>query len=125
VILGLGTDLVEVARISKSISVYKDKFTQRVFTEGERIYSESKANLAERYAARFAAKEAAMKALGTGWGGGVTWTQIEVVNDGDGRPTLVLHDVAGAVAGRMGVKRTWLTLTHTAGMAGAVVIFEG
>jgi holo-[acyl-carrier protein] synthase len=125
VILGLGTDLVEVARISKSISVYRDKFTQRVFTEGERIYSESKANFAERYAARFAAKEAAMKALGTGWGGGVTWTQIEVVNDGDGRPGLVLHDAAAEVAERMGVKRTWLSLTHTAGMASAVVVFEG
>ncbi len=124
-ILGLGTDLVEVARISKSISVYRDKFTQRVFTEGERIYSESKANFAERYAARFAAKEAAMKALGTGWGGGVTWTQIEVVNDGDGRPGLVLHDAAAEVAERMGVKRTWLSLTHTAGMASAVVVFEG
>jgi holo-[acyl-carrier protein] synthase len=125
VILGLGTDLVEVARISKSLSLYRDKFTQRVFTEGERSYSESKANFAERYAARFAAKEAAMKALGTGWGGGVTWTQIEVVNDGEGRPGLVLHDAAGVVAGRMGVKRTWLSLTHTAGMASAVVVLEG
>lgn len=124
-ILGLGTDLVEVARISKSIAAYGDKFTRRVFTEGERIYSESKANSAERYAARFAAKEAVMKALGTGWGGGVSWTQIEVVNNGEGRPALLLHDAAGAIAGRMGVKRTWLSLTHTSGMASAVVVFEG
>jgi len=125
VILGLGNDLVEVARISKSVSTYGDKFTHRVFTAAERTYAESKANTAERYAARFAAKEAAMKALGTGWAGGVSWTQIEVVNDGDGRPVLLLHDVAGAVAERMGVKRTWLSLTHTAGMAGAVVVLEG
>jgi len=125
VILGLGTDLVEVARISKSIAAYGDKFTHRVFTQGERIYSESKANSAERYAARFAAKEAVMKALGTGWGGGVSWTQIEVVNNGEGRPALLLHDAAGAIAGRMGVKRTWLSLTHTSGMASAVVVFEG
>jgi holo-[acyl-carrier protein] synthase len=125
VILGLGTDLVEVARIGKSVSAYGDKFTHRVFTAGERTYSESKANLAERYAARFAAKEAAMKALGTGWGGGVTWTQIEVVNAANGRPALVLHDAAEVIAARLGVKRTWLSLTHTSAMASAVVVFEG
>ncbi len=124
-ILGLGTDLVEVARISKSISSYGAKFTQRVFTDAERTYSESKANTAERLAARFAAKEAAMKALGTGWTAGITWTQIEVVNDATGRPTLLLHDAAKDLASRLGVKQIWLSLTHTREMASAVVIFEG
>ncbi len=123
-ILGIGTDLVEVARISRSISTYGSKFTQRVFSAGERSYSESKANSSERFAARFAAKEAAMKALGTGWSGGVTWTQIEVTNDAQGRPALVLTDTARVVAQKMGVRRIWLSLTHTSEMASAVVIFE-
>ena len=118
-ILGLGTDLVEVARISKSISSYGSRFTQRVFTPAERAYAESTANSAERFAARFAAKEAAMKALGTGWGSGVTWTQIEVSNLPGGRPELLLHNTD-----KMGVKKIWLTMTHTSQLASAMVIFE-
>jgi holo-[acyl-carrier protein] synthase len=124
VILGLGTDLVEVARISKSISSYGSKFTQRVFTPAERAYAESTANSAERFAARFAAKEAAMKALGTGWGSGVTWTQIEVSNLPGGRPELLLHNTAREIADKMGVKKIWLTMTHTSQLASAMVIFE-
>jgi holo-[acyl-carrier protein] synthase len=125
VILGIGTDLVEVSRVSHSISNYGSKFTERVFTAGERAYAESKANSAERFAARFAAKEAAMKALGTGWSSGVSWTQIEVINDADGRPQLVLHEVAAELARKMGVRRIWLSLTHIGFMACAFVIFEG
>ena len=123
-ILGLGTDLVEVSRIDKSITTFGERFTQRVFTAGERAYVGSKANTAERYAARFAAKEAAMKALGTGWASGVGWLQIEVTNEDSGRPVLRLHGVAEAVAGRMGVERIWLSLTHTSQNACAVVILE-
>jgi holo-[acyl-carrier protein] synthase len=95
-----------------------------VFTAGERGYAGSKANSAERFAARFAAKEAAMKAMGTGLAGGIGWTQIEVANDEAGRPFLQLHGVAEAVAARMGVRRIWLSLTHTSQNACAVVIFE-
>jgi holo-[acyl-carrier protein] synthase len=124
VILGLGTDLVEVARISNSISTYGVRFTHRVFTPGERTYSEMKANSAESFAARFAAKEAAMKALGTGWSRGVTWTQIEVSNDESGRPTLLLHNTAESIARQLGVRRVWLSLTHTVQMASAVVVLE-
>ena len=124
-IVGIGTDLVEVSRLSKSIASFGSKFTERVFTAGERSYAESKANSVERFAARFAAKEAAMKALGTGWAGGVSWTQIEVVNDTDGKPRLVLHGVAKELADQMGVKRIWLSLTHTEQMACAFVVFEG
>jgi holo-[acyl-carrier protein] synthase len=124
VILGLGTDLVEVPRIAASISKFGDRFTHRIFTPAERAYSESKANSAERFAARFAAKEAAMKALGTGLTGGVNWTQIEVVNDDAGKPHLLLHRIAAEIAAGMGVRRTWLSLTHTSQNANAVVIFE-
>lgn len=123
-ILGLGTDLVEVARIAKSISVYGERFIERVFTEGERAYATSKANSMERFAARFAAKEAALKAMGTGLRHGIHWTQIEVSNDGAGKPGLKLHGVAEAVAAKMGVERVWLSLTHTRENACAVVIFE-
>ncbi len=123
-ILGLGTDLVEVARITKSISSFGSKFTHRVFTESERTYSESKANSNERFAARFAAKEAAMKALGTGWSGGITWTQLEVSNDVEGKPTMILHDTARTLADSLGVRRVWISLTHTAQFASAVVILE-
>jgi holo-[acyl-carrier protein] synthase len=124
VILGLGTDLVEVPRIAHSISKYGDRFTHRIFTAAERAYSESKANSNERFAARFAAKEAAMKALGTGLTGGVSWTQIEVVNNDAGKPLLLLHRVAGDLAAKIGVRTIWLSLTHTSQNACAVVIFE-
>jgi len=123
-ILGLGTDLVEVARIGKSISTFGEKFTFRVFTAVERAYSESKANSTERFAARFAAKEAALKALGTGLSQGLSWTQIEVTNDPSGRPTLQLHGAAETVAAQMGVVRIWLSLSHTHESALAVVFFE-
>lgn len=123
-ILGLGTDLVEVARIAKSISAHGERFTHRIFTARERTYSEAKANANERFAARFAAKEAAMKALGTGLSGGIRWTDIEVGNDDAGKPFLQLHGVAGEVAAKLGVKRTWVSLTHTSMTASAVVLFE-
>ena len=87
-------------------------------------YAERKANRFERYAARFAAKEAGMKALGTGWSGGIRWHDFEVANLPSGRPTLILHGEAKARADRMGVVRTALSLTHTAGQAMAMVILE-
>jgi holo-[acyl-carrier protein] synthase len=115
---------VEVPRIGNSISKFGERFTHRIFTPAERAYSESKANSAERFAARFAAKEAAMKALGTGLTGGVNWTQIEVTNDEAGKPHLLLHRVAAELAKSMGVRRTWLSLTHTSQNASAIVVFE-
>jgi holo-[acyl-carrier protein] synthase len=123
-ILGIGTDLAEVKRIRRSIEHYGDRFLNRIYTEAERAYASSKANAAERYAARFAAKEAAMKAIGTGWRLGVRWKDFEVVNERSGRPTLLLSGVAREIADRMGVKRISISLTHTAEMAFAIVILE-
>ncbi len=123
-ILGIGTDLAEVARIRKSIAHYGERFLNRIYTERERAYASSKANAAERFAARFAAKEAAMKAIGTGWRRGVTWKDFEVVNERSGRPVLDLTGVAREIADGMGVKRVSLSLTHTAEIAFAVVIVE-
>ena len=97
---------------------------QRVYTPGEINYCDSKANRAERYAARFAAKEAAMKALGTGWNHGVRWRDCEVMRLPGGRPTITFHGKAAQVAARLGVKNAALSLSHTAEQAIAQVILE-
>jgi len=123
--LGTGVDLAEVDRIRASIERYGDRFLHRVFTEREIAYAERKANKYERYAARFAAKEAGMKALGTGWSGGITWKDLEVTNLPSGRPTLALHGVARAVADRLGVQTIHVSLTHTSEQALAWVLLEG
>lgn len=123
-IVGTGIDLAEVPRIAASIERFGERFLRRVFTEGEIRYCESKANKAERYAARFAAKEAGMKAIGTGWFGGVSWTQVEVQRERGGRPTIAFHGKAAEVARKLGVKRIALSLTHTKEHAVAQVILE-
>jgi len=124
-ILGNGIDLAEVERIKNSIERFGDRFIERVYTPRERAYVERKANRYERYAARFAAKEAGMKAIGTGWRGGIRWHDFEVTNLASGRPTLTLHGIAEQVAARMGVKSISLSLTHTAQYGMAFVILEG
>jgi holo-[acyl-carrier protein] synthase len=123
-IVGIGTDLAEVPRIQKSIDRYGDRFLNRVYTETEIAYAKRKANAAERFAARFAAKEAGMKALGTGLRNGITWRDFEVINEPSGRPGLRLYGAALEIAARMGVRRISLSLTHTADLAMAVVILE-
>jgi holo-[acyl-carrier protein] synthase len=124
-IAGTGADLCEVDRIEKALtSTHGARFRERVYTEAEIAYAESKANRWERYAARFAAKEAGMKALGTGWRHGIGWRDLEVVNLHSGRPTLRLHGKAHEIAEAMGVRAISLTLTHTAEQALAFVILE-
>ena len=123
-ILGTGIDLAEVPRIRDSIGRFGEKFTNRIYTPLEIAYVERKANRFERYAARFAAKEAGMKALGTGWRRGVRWHDFEVVNLASGRPTLRLHGAAQDIAEQIGVRRISLSLTHTAEYGMAHVIFE-
>jgi holo-[acyl-carrier protein] synthase len=124
-IIGTGIDLAEVPRIRASIERFGAKFTVRIYTERERAYVERKANKYERYAARFAAKEAGMKAIGTGWRGGITWQDFEVTNLPTGKPTLAFHGKAAEVAARLGVKHVSLSLTHTAEQGMAFVILEG
>ena len=123
-IVGIGTDLAEVDRIQASVERYGARFVERIYTPAEIAYVESKANRFERYAARFAAKEAGMKAIGTGWRRGVRWQDFEVANLRSGKPTLALHGVAAHVAEQLGVRSIALSLTHTAAMAMAVVILE-
>jgi len=123
-IVGTGIDIAEVARIRQSIERFGERFLQRVFTAGEIRYCDSKANRFERYAARFAAKEAAMKALGTGWNHGVRWRDCEVVRQPGGRPTIAFDGKAAEFAAKLGVKNAALSLTHTSEQAIAQVILE-
>ena len=125
-IVGTGVDLCEVERIKKALkAAHGARLMERVFTKQEAEYALSKANQYERFAARFAAKEAAMKALGTGWREGVGWLDLEVVNLLSGLPTLVFHGKAAERAGKLGVTNISLSLTHTASNAIAMVILEG
>jgi holo-[acyl-carrier protein] synthase len=123
-IVGTGIDIAEVPRIQEAIERYGQRFLERIFTEGEMRYCDSKANRMERYAARFAAKEAAMKALGTGWNHGVRWRDCEVVRAPGGRPTMSFHGKAGEFAEKLGVKNAALSISHTAEQAIAQVILE-
>src|SRR5689334_3600169 len=123
-IVGTGTDLAEVPRIRASIERYGARFIQRIYTPGEVAYVERKANKYERYAARFAAKEAGMKAIGTGWKRGVRWQDFEVSNLPSGKPTLRFHGVAGQIAAALGVRNVSLSITHTAEYGMAHVILE-
>src|SRR5437879_8049559 len=123
-IVGTGIDIAEVPRIRKAIERFPGRFLERIYTAGEIRYCDSKANRVERYAARFAAKEAAMKALGTGWNHGVRWRDCEVVRMAGGRPNMVFHGTAAAFASRLGVKNAVLSLSHTAEQAVAQVILE-
>jgi len=123
-IVGTGVDLSEVPRIRASIERFGARFIERIYTPAEIAYVERKANRYERYAARFAAKEAGMKAIGTGWRHGVKWQDFEVANLPSGKPTLRLHGVAARVADKLGVRNVSLSLTHTAELGMAHVILE-
>jgi len=123
-IVGTGIDIAEVPRIADSIARFGERFLHRVFTDGEIRYCDSKANRVERYAARFAAKEAAMKALGTGWNRGVRWRDIEVVRQPGGRPTITFRGKAAEFAAQLGAKNVSLSLSHTQEQAIACVILE-
>jgi holo-[acyl-carrier protein] synthase len=123
-IIGSGIDLVEIGRIQHSMERYNKRFLDRVFTAGEQAYCLRKRNSAESFAARFAAKEAGAKALGTGISYGVNWLEIEVVREPGGRPNLRFHGRAAAIAARLGATHAALSLTHTDDLAAASVVIE-
>jgi len=124
-IIGLGTDVVEIERVERYLARYGERFTRRCFTANEIAYCARYANRAEQYAARIAAKEAASKALGTGWRNGVHWKLFEVDSLPSGKPFLRIHGRAAELAAQMGLKNSHVSLTHDAGIAFATVIFEG
>jgi holo-[acyl-carrier protein] synthase len=125
-IFGIGVDLAEVDRIRDALERAETgaRFRDRIFTRGEQAYCERRKRKYESYAARFAAKEATMKALGSGWGRNVGWTEIEVVREPGGRPEIRLHGKTAAFASKLGIRRFALALTHTAETAMAEVIAE-
>jgi holo-[acyl-carrier protein] synthase len=123
-IVGTGIDLTEIERIAHSIDRYGSRFLNRVYTAAEQAYCLRKRNSAESFAARFAAKEASAKALGTGISRGVTWLEIEVVRPPGARPTLQFHGRAAQFAAHLGVARAALSITHTNDVAMASVILE-
>ena len=124
-LIGTGVDLIEIERIAHSIERYGERFLRRVYTEQEIAYCSRKRSGAESYAARFAAKEAGAKALGTGISRGVTWNEFQVRREASGRPTLELSGRARLLAQELGVKAISLSLTHTGKLAMATVMMEG
>jgi holo-[acyl-carrier protein] synthase len=124
-IVGTGVDITEVVRVRAAVDRFGERFLKRVFTPEEVRYCVSKINAAERLAARFAAKEAGMKAIGTGLRHGVTWQDVEVVRLPGQRPQLRFSGKAAEFAARLGCKRAHLSLSHTAEQAIAHVILEG
>ena len=123
-IVGLGLDIAEIDRIEAAITRHGTPFLERLFTPDEVAYCERYKNRYERYAARFAVKEAAMKALGTGWRHGIRWRDFEVTREPGGKPGLRLEGVAREFADRLGVKQITVTITHSGNLALAQVIFE-
>lgn len=121
-IVGHGVDLVEVSRIAKLLEEHGEQFLERCFTAEERVYGKGSRRYAEHLAARFAAKEATFKALGTGLSEGLAWTDIRVVNEASGKPTLDLHRAARDLAIRIGADQWWISLSHTDEHAMASVI---
>ncbi|HSE97353.1 MAG TPA: holo-ACP synthase [Blastocatellia bacterium] len=123
-IIALGIDLIEISRIEEVFARQGERFRRRVFTRDEIEYCEARASRFASYAARFAAKEAAMKALGTGWADGISWHDIEVVRNGRGAPSLRLSGRALVRLSEMGATRVHLSLTHSTDLAMAQVIIE-
>jgi holo-[acyl-carrier protein] synthase len=117
-------DISEVNRIEAAITRHGTAFLKRVYTPAETAYCERHRNRFERYAGRFAAKEATMKALGTGWARGVRWVDIEVTRLATGQPTIVLHGATREHADRLGVRRISVSITHSGNTAFAQVVFE-
>ena len=124
-IIGIGTDIIEIERIERSVERFGESFLRRVFTAAEIAYCQRKKNSAESFAARFAAKEAGAKALGTGISRGVSWREFEVRRQPGRRPELHLAGRAADIATSLGIRRLALSLTHSRKEAMAVVIAEG
>jgi holo-[acyl-carrier protein] synthase len=123
-IVSIGIDIVEVYRIRETLE-RTPRFTERVFTEKERAYCDAKgAAAAQSFAARFAAKEAFLKALKTGWRGAITWHDMEILNDSQGVPDLTISGEARKLLEKMGANRIHLSLSHTTDHAVAQVILE-
>lgn len=124
-VIALGLDLVEVSRIRDLLGRHGERFKERMFSAAEQDYCESQAEPPMHYAARFAAKEAVAKALGTGFAEGVGWADIEVLRAENGQPSIALHHGAAERAHQLGIAQVLVTLTHTRDAAAASVVALG
>ncbi|HXW16649.1 MAG TPA: holo-ACP synthase [Terriglobia bacterium] len=124
-ICGTGVDIAETSRIEQSLQRHGERFTKKIFTPAEIAYCEKFKNRGERFAARFAAKEAAFKALGTGWRKGIRWLDVEVIHQPSGKPELVLTGRAQEMARELRVTRMSISISHSDRYVMAQVIFEG
>ena len=124
-ILGIGIDVSRLDRVDEFLERYGERFTRRILTEHEQAYCMHVKNPGERVAGCIAVKEAASKALGTGWRQGVHWKCFEVAHERSGKPSLRIHGRAAELASQLGVRGAHVSITHDAGVAAAVVIFEG
>lgn len=112
-IIGIGTDIIEIDRVANMIDKHGDTFFRRVFTDEEVRYSSARAKSVQHFAGRFAAKEAVLKSIGTGWAAGIKWNEIEVTNDGSGRPLLELTGRAREVARELGIDEVLISISHS------------
>jgi holo-[acyl-carrier protein] synthase len=125
-IVGLGVDIVDIARVERLLAAHGSRALQRLFTPNEAAYCNAKLRPAQHFAARLAAKEAAFKALsGSEEARAIVWREIEVAVESDGRPTLRLHGRAAVRAAQLGAVRFWVSMTHDSGSAHATVLLEG
>ncbi len=122
-IFGLGTDITEVNRIEKQVSKGRE-FLEGIFTSREIAYCDSKARKAEYFSGRFAAKEAFLKALGTGWRDGISFSDIEILNDKLGKPYFRLHGKAKDIIDELNIKQINVSISHVKELAISVVIIE-
>ncbi|MFC1588255.1 holo-ACP synthase [Planctomycetota bacterium] len=123
-IVGIGTDILEIERMRDLLARHGDHFLERIFCEGEREYCQGTADPAVHYAARFAAKEAVLKVLGTGWGQGIRWRDIEVARNDNGDPSILLHGKAAGIATGMNIDYMHLSLSHGKKQAIATAVGE-
>ena len=121
-IVGHGIDLIECARIEKIWREHPEQFIQRILTPSERVYCDRHKHPVPRIAGRFAAKEAILKVLGTGWRGAISWTDMEIQNDDAGRPTVALSGECARLAAAMGIASILISITHTENYAAASAI---
>jgi len=116
-IVAHGIDLVDCPRIEEMVARHGERFVQRIFTAAEQAYAESNKNKIEKLAGRFAAKEAILKLMGTGWRGKIAWTDIEIINNSSGQPEVTLDGEVEKIADKLGIKHISISITHTANFA--------
>ena len=125
-IIAHGIDLVDFPRIEEMVKRHGERFLNRIFTPAEQAYAEANKNGTEKLAGRFAAKEAVLKLMGTGWRGKIAWTDIEIVNNPAGQPVVVLEGEVKKIAEKLGIEHVSVSITHTANfaIASAVAVIE-